>query len=1548
MANPSTTTRRRRLNLKILIGGVLLLGVLAGLVGGLWWFAVHRNPGRYADRGDAAAARGAYKEAITLYGRALGLTRHPKDRVPLLLKTADCFGRMKVDKVVDAYFCFSNITSLLEQVSELDPNQEDASRRLLEYYYEMAKDAGTNDAWDKLLAAAEARLKRAPDDAKALKFGAIARLVWMVRAPMDDKVRQGAKAELERALTANRDDHELVFFNGFWYLNEARTQSNLGDREKADAMLEAARRLVADFAERNPGNLHAQLAQVRIWMEAANQKDDAARKTQALELAAALEKQLQTTDDPEVTRELAAFLRAADREVVTRPDGKTSLRGVERCMALLRLVLERHPDNLEALFELGTLARLLGDTATAEDCFARATAERPAVIGPNAVKERNIQLISEYELITTLLNRRDPATAEPGEREELLRKAKEKFAAFKESARNSPAVEYLEGKMAYEEGNLWQAVFLLDRANSKLERKNPDALLLAGQILSSLGENGAALKRLQSVFTEAEAPGDVRIKAAKELAQVLIRLRRFGDANVVMQSLLKAQPKDVEIQLMMHRLLVEQGRMAAAARMGDAATFFQEAANILKPQMDAGNPDAQRALAEMFMMVGQRGEARKALLAYTARRPGDLQAQRNLIGLERALGQDDVAARRIEGLIAGRPDNPALVLLRQAVAQRDACWAHAEDLFAAAVMPDDFQRDLALAGLFLRMGRQAEADAAFGRAQAARPDDRAVLALRLDRALRTGAWDEASAVLEAAKSSQLEPADLKLWEGQLALARGQHAEAVAALSLVVAYRPLFSEAWALLGTAHRLLGDLGAAGSDFQKALEAKPDNLAALRGMFLLSDAWQQHAKALDYLRQSILADPQNDEIFALYLSYLGAYGDKEEALRLRRSVAELQPQNQDNLRELARLLLQQNRAGEAEKILEGVLAKDPRNRANVLAMAGLLAATKRVDQGRTLLENHVKGLGDKAQIEDWIALTRFLRQAGAADAAREAYAKAVALEDPKTMPASLELADWLQQRGQDEEALKIYRDVRAKTAAPQLWGAIVELLVRQNRLEEAEKELAAWKQAVAWDSQRAVHEATFLMRRGKNREAYDLLNEAVRRDPKNPGLYLFRAQLRAGETSEDAAAVAKADLEQALQLNPALLRARELLVDWFAVRNRDEEALAELDRLIEQRADHPEYRVQKAQILLRRDQRGALERFLNECMEAIPGLPVWHQLRAGLRRAEGRGDEAVQELGKAYELNPGPGTAMVYADSLLSSGKAPQALALLEKWPELVEKDPVARAVRGRALAMAEKGFSATEEFQKAFDLAADDFPRADEVATQMLKVSSPADLLKLLAERQQKAKSDVTELIMAKLQLAEGQREPALAALEGLRARLAQEHALMPTVLWYLGTAYYQGKEYLKARGAYEGLLKLQPNHAGALNNLSYLLAEDMQKPAEALPLAEKAASLWQSTDTERANVLDTLGRIQFLAGKLNEAEDTLQRSLRVRELPIARLHLAEVMAGRNRFADARNELTRARQLAENAKDDSVLARIAVVQEQISQKASGATPRPQAPRK
>jgi len=143
----------------------------------------------------------------------------------------------------------------------------------------------------------------------------------------------------------------------------------------------------------------------------------------------------------------------------------------------------------------------------------------------------------------------------------------------------------------------------------------------------------------------------------------------------------------------------------------------------------------------------------------------------------------------------------------------------------------------------------------------------------------------------------------------------------------------------------------------------------------------------------------------------------------------------------------------------------------------------------------------------------------------------------------------------------------------------------------------------------------------------------------------------------------------------------------------------------------------------------------------------------------------------------------------------------------------------------------------------------------------------------EAAQRAAKDAAPAAVQFLLLAETRTARGDAA--GTRQALEQSTALAPTLAGaqlQLALLYDQAKEYERAAERYRVLLEAYPDNAVVLNNLAYVLAERLNAPAEAKPLAERASAL----APDDPNVIDTRAWIEHLLGNHGDAAKLIAKA------------------------------------------------------------------------
>jgi len=124
---------------------------------------------------------------------------------------------------------------------------------------------------------------------------------------------------------------------------------------------------------------------------------------------------------------------------------------------------------------------------------------------------------------------------------------------------------------------------------------------------------------------------------------------------------------------------------------------------------------------------------------------------------------------------------------------------------------------------------------------------------------------------------------------------------------------------------------------------------------------------------------------------------------------------------------------------------------------------------------------------------------------------------------------------------------------------------------------------------------------------------------------------------------------------------------------------------------------------------------------------------------------------------------------------------------------------------------------------------------------------------------------------------------------------------------GAMYEHQKDYDEAEKQFRTVLKAEPDHAGALNYLGYMLADRNVRLDEAQQLISKAVDL----EPDNGAYLDSLGWVHFRQNRLDQAADELRQALDsrgdpgIKKDPTVHDHLAEVYFKQGKFKEAAQE-------------------------------------------
>ncbi|QNN23010.1 tetratricopeptide repeat protein [Planctomycetales bacterium ZRK34] len=1529
----------------VAILAAVLVAVTAVLVGA-WYFATRHDPAEYIARGDVMMQSGNYEQAAQNYGRAY---REDSTSPLIMLKYTEAVAKIPAETTQAMTDRVKQILSFWEKIISVAPTSPqaiEAQDRLMNYYHDAAGMFGSDRYWTHLYNTADDIVNNVntTDTAKAQarKYRGLSLVNRMGRMEVDQATRDQALEDLTAAYEAEPDDPELPYALAQWKLHEAQNVRRSSNDQKADALADEAVAVVSQFAEAHPESAAAKLNLVRILL-VSRQTD------QAKALLQELEQHIGETDDIDLGLQVANYLVMLDREPVADEAGRTrTINGRLREEKILRQLLANHPDSVRLQYELADNLINQARRAEAAPLLLGAIEQRPATANIRDQRDSYLQLVAIDKLADLYLAQRE-ASADVRQRDDLLAKTEQLLEQMRQRTDESAMqLDLLEGKIAMAKGDFITADQKLNAASEKASNNRPEILILQARALRQLGQLGAARDRLTMALN---LPAGRRYwPVYRELATLELKLNRPDQAMTHIQHVLDAVPGDTEALQLKASIMAQQFSELAKQNSSQAAGKLKDAIAILETLPNADERPVRLQLAQLYQAMGRSEEVRNLLEPLLKENPKDFLALRELLRSDLAEGRKDEAAARIDQALTVQDDPKtvkALKMMRDQLTGQSTgtVGGQIEDLLATE--QDPFQRAIWMYSYHAQAGDQAKADAALAEAEKMKPDDPAVLRAKLTRAMAHRDWPEAERIAERAGKLDLDDAQGMFWIGEVELQRARYTQAVATLNRGVSLRPRYSDGWRLLGQARLESGDLVGAEAALKRALELRPNNVDALKIQYRLHDKRGNEQLALQTLEQAVEFAPRDRALYEAYLNYLTEHGQADRALKLRERMAEVAPNDQTNRRALAALYERLGQSDKAQQQLDQLMQSGSNSLANIRAMAEYHRHRGQIQEGQKLLVDYIGQRGDKVTAEDWLVLARYLREADRAEQAEAAYRRAIAIEDETVMPATRELGDWMFAHEQHLKAAELYERLLTVTREPRVARRYIETLVRSGQFEKGHEQLKRFVTEHGQDVQTALLEGLILSNLGAEHrdDAERAYDRAVQLGDGNAQAHLYRARFHFNSDDPATQAQVRSDLQRAIVLDPSLLTARKMLISYYLDprRNDAQSAIDEFVRAIDQSPASVDLRVALAQLYLQQKRYTDMDRLLDESVKLLPGQANWRQLRAASYTQQGQSDRAIVELAAAYKQQPSAVTLTQYANALLDAKRYTDAMGVLDEHAEVTAKVALLQAQRARALAGTDRHDMAVASFNKALDLAAGDMAGINRVVDQLRAAFSEDQMLSLLDQRAAADKTGLTSLIVAQTLAEKAQYSQAVERLIQLRQQLEPASPMHRAAMQLLATAYYQMQLYDKAWPVYEALLKVQPNDVSVLNNAAYLLAENLNQPGKALPLAERAAELAPKQALAQASILDTLGWVQFRNGSVDRAELTLRRSIQLHPLAPVHLHLARVLIKKQQTDAARQQINAARRLAEETHDDDMIKQAGDLLEKIDHSAAqgAATP-------
>ena len=449
-----------------------------------------------------------------------------------------------------------------------------------------------------------------------------------------------------------------------------------------------------------------------------------------------------------------------------------------------------------------------------------------------------------------------------------------------------------------------------------------------------------------------------------------------------------------------------------------------------------------------------------------------------------------------------------------------------------------------------------------------------------------------------------------------------------------------------------------------ERFLAIIPDNAPGRNLAASLALRAGDYARAERFVRPVVAANPEDAAALNLLASALLGQGKTDEGLDLLAKVAEVQPESAAAQTRLAAGLLATGQGAVGEEHLRKALELDPKfQQADVLLVMNALRQ-KDIAGAIKAAEDFRERNPDA--VTPYNVLGRVYLAANDPSKARASFLKALEIA-PGDPGASQSLAALAVKDKDYETARGYYSGVLEKH--PDYMPVHMQLAaldLAQGREDAMADRLAQLVKTYPAAVEPRLVLSRYKLARGQASEALILLNELDEAQKKQPAVL---AQIAATQLAQGDYATAKASLDRLVQLQPDSASAHYQLAMAYSGLNDTVSTEQELERSIELDSNYVPARIALARVFLSQNDEQKFAMQLIALRQLQPESPDVLLLEAGLARLQGKDDEVLQRLERAYAVAPAPATVQNLAVERANRGDRDAGVQLLQDW---VEKHP------------------------------------------------------------------------------------------------------------------------------------------------------------------------------------------------------------------------------------------------------------------------------------
>ena len=440
------------------------------------------------------------------------------------------------------------------------------------------------------------------------------------------------------------------------------------------------------------------------------------------------------------------------------------------------------------------------------------------------------------------------------------------------------------------------------------------------------------------------------------------------------------------------------------------------------------------------------------------------------------------------------------------------------------------------------------------------------------------------------------------------------------------------------------------------------------------------------------------------------------------------------------------------------------------------------------------------------------------------------------------------LHAKGKPDEALAAFRksiEVQPQFAPGHF--AVLTLLMQQNKLDEAEKQLLELKRFAANNPQTRYFEAQLAYQKKDFKLAKDLSQQLLAAAPNSPRILELAGAV---DFQLNALPQAEANLSAALQAAPQLRLARRLLITTYLRSGQPAKALAALNAGSGKDGLDPSMFTLAGQVHLQNGDAKKAEEYFAKALKLDPDNARKRTALALTHLAGGETASAFDELQNIAGSDAGISADLALISAHLRRNELGKALAAVAKLEAKQPDKPLAAELRGRIQLAQKDTAAARKSFEQALKIDPSYFAAAASLAAMDQADKKPEDAKKRFESLLSKnPKNGQALLALAELAASQGAGKDEVAAL--------------------LNKAIDANPTDIAPR------LRLIDLYLGAGDNKQAAAAA--QKAVTSLPNSPE--------------LVDALGRVQLESGELNQAISTFGKLAAMQPLlPMPHMRLA----------------------------------------------------------